>query len=494
MRIQRIKQLSLYGYAAILVGFVLSVVVLTVQLGEYEQVRRDHEVFASSYSALLRMKETTESLLTTHDLDRAREQWQLAVAGFTKALLRLEGVARGGEQRHLDEIRRLWRITLEEIESVRRQLLHPEFQTRRTLSRPLLRRAGESFTRNSSSATYVLLSRLVNAIGFVTQHQSFILEEFDTLRSRQQAEEAAELSRIERLAVIAPAAILTVSLLLAGLVARWMVRVETQLLEKERELERLNRGLRREVEAQVEEIRHRERLLLQQSKLAAMGEMMGNIAHQWRQPLNGLGVLIQDVKEAYEFDELDEAYLERMVEKSTELTRRMSGTIDEFREFFRPDRERAPFEVGEAVRSALRVIEAGLAAERIDVVLEEHDSVVVEGYHNEFAQVVLNLLSNARDSLAARDQGRRRIRVDIERSDEGRARVTVMDNGGGIPDSIIEKVFEPYFTTKFKGEGTGIGLYRAKMVIEQGMGGRLRAENVTPEVGGGCWARFTIEV
>ena len=491
MRIQRIKHLSLYGFAALLGGFVLSIAVLFEQLANYESVRREHEVFSTSFSALLRMKDATESLLTSNDLDATREVWERSVAEFAKQLLRLEGVGLDHEDRYLAEIRRLWVIALNEIELVKRLLLHPEFQTRRTLSRPLLRRTGESFARNASSASYITLSRLANAIGFVTQHQGFMVSEFDRLLTLQRAEEAGKLQRIELLTLVLPASILLVSLALAGMIALWMNRVEGQLLEKERELERLNRTLRHEVEAQVVEIRRQERVLVQQAKLAAMGEMIGNIAHQWRQPLNTLGALIQDVKEAYDYDELDEAYLERTVNQAMGLLRGMSGTIDDFREFFRPDRESKPFQIEEAVSAALQVIDATLSDARIEVELEERWDGEIDGFPREYAQVVLNLLSNAHEALRRRGVGGR-VRIEIEGDAERGSRVSIADNGGGIPEEILPKIFEPYFTTKFKAEGTGIGLYMAKMMIEKNMGGRLTVENI--DIGGERWARFVIEV
>jgi C4-dicarboxylate-specific signal transduction histidine kinase len=252
-------------------------------------------------------------------------------------------------------------------------------------------------------------------------------------------------------------------------------------------LTELNRTLEQRVNEEVAKGREKDLLLMQQSKLAAMGEMIGNIAHQWRQPLNAVGLIIQDLKNTCRFGNLEKEYLNGNVEKAMTIIRHMSMTIDDFRYFYEPEKERFTFKVRDAVAKALFVIDASFNSSGIGIEVEVDDNMSVDGFPNEYAQVLLNLLSNARDVLIERKI--QNPRVIIRGFKEGnKAVVTVRDNGGGIAGDIIGKIFEPYFSTKKDGKGTGIGLSMSKMIIERNIGGKLTASNT--EDG----AEFRIEV
>ncbi|MDA8240448.1 MAG: HAMP domain-containing sensor histidine kinase [Nitrospiraceae bacterium] len=252
-------------------------------------------------------------------------------------------------------------------------------------------------------------------------------------------------------------------------------------------LTELNRTLEQRVNEEVAKGREKDLLLMQQSKFAAMGEMIGNIAHQWRQPLNAVGLIIQDLKSTCLLGSLDKEYLNTSVEKAMTIIRHMSMTIDDFRYFYQPGKERFTFNVGDAVAKALFVINASFSSGGIGIEVDVEDDMSVDGFPNEYAQVLLNLLSNARDVLVERDI--QNPRVMIRGFKEGnKAVVTVRDNGGGIDGDIIDKIFEPYYSTKKEGKGTGIGLSMSKMIIEKNMGGELTAANT--EDG----AEFRIEV
>ena len=236
-----------------------------------------------------------------------------------------------------------------------------------------------------------------------------------------------------------------------------------------------------------EELRTRERLLIQQSRLAAMGEMISNIAHQWRQPLNTLGLIIQRLPHFYDAGKFDGEFLARNTKDAMNLIRHMSATIDDFRDFFSPDRERTIFNVRKAVYQAVSLIDAGFKSLHIDLETRIEGEPTVNGYPSQFAQVILNILFNARDALLERavDKGR----IQIESSWEGvRLVLTIRDNAGGIPGNILDKIFDPYFTTKGPDKGTGIGLFMAKSIIEKSMGGRITACNYKDG------AEFRIEV
>jgi len=237
----------------------------------------------------------------------------------------------------------------------------------------------------------------------------------------------------------------------------------------------------------MEELREKEQLLILQSRQAALGEMIGNIAHQWRQPLNSLGLLIQQIPLYYESGEVNKEFLDNNTKKSMELIRHMSQTIDDFRNFFKPDKEKVEFRIGEEIAKTLSLLEGNLSNKHIRIEVDVKNDPVIYGYPNEFSQVVLNILTNARDALVERKIEDPRVDITIDKEDN-RAFMTISDNAGGIPTEIISQIFAPYFTTKEQGKGTGIGLFMSRTIIEKNMGGLLSVRNV------GTGAEFRIEI
>jgi len=235
------------------------------------------------------------------------------------------------------------------------------------------------------------------------------------------------------------------------------------------------------------ELRKKEQMLLQQSRLAAMGEMINNIAHQWRQPLNTLGLLVQKLPLIYDSVGIDRDYLEENTAKSMRLIQHMSQTINDFRDFFRSDKEIVTFSLDTVVRQAVAFIDQTFSDLKIKIDLDTEENVKVRGYPNEFAQALLNILMNARDALVWNNTADARI-VLRTFEDNGWSVVTVTDNAGGIPEKIIDRVFDPYFTTKGPDKGTGLGLFMSKTIIEKNMTGRLTVRN------NGNGAEFRIEV
>ena len=245
----------------------------------------------------------------------------------------------------------------------------------------------------------------------------------------------------------------------------------TGLKRLQYDLEKLNAELEEKVREQVDSIREKEQMLLHQNKLAAMGEMIGAIAHQWRQPLNVLNIHIQNLDDDFEEGLIDRAFIDRFIETNSEIIRFMSRTIDEFRNFYRIDKVRECFFVKEAIEKTVAMQEARLRSQNIICRVRGED-FCISGYRHEFQQVILNLLNNAADALARAQVTYGKIEIVLEEMT-----VRISDNAGGIDPSIIDRIFEPYFTTKEEGEGTGIGLYMSKMIIERHMGGLLRVEN-----------------
>lgn len=266
--------------------------------------------------------------------------------------------------------------------------------------------------------------------------------------------------------------------------------LELRVAERTRELEKTLQDLQVETVERiqaVEILREKEQMLIQQSRQAAMGEMIGNIAHQWRQPLNTLGLFTQRLGLFYGTPRFNKEFLDSSTAKSMEIIQHMSKTIDDFRDYFKPEKDKSNFYVIEAIKSTLSLLESNFHNPKIAIDFVEHDNPVINGYQNEFAQVFLNILNNARDAVIERGVSDPRITITIC-SEDNRAVVTVTDNAGGIPEEVINKVFDPYFTTKGPQAGTGIGLFMSKTIIEKNMGGRLTVRNTD------TGAEFKIEV
>jgi PAS domain S-box-containing protein len=254
-------------------------------------------------------------------------------------------------------------------------------------------------------------------------------------------------------------------------------RVQAALAARQEEISALNRDLALRVREATEKNRQKDMLLLNRTRLAAMGEMIGNIAHQWRQPLNALSIVLANMRFEFEAScgEEGEA-LAAAHRQAGEILRKMSATIDDFRDFFRPDKERKAFDVATAIGDALLLVKANLAQHGIALRVTARKNPRVMGFPGEFSQVALNLVGNARDAILAsgvRD-GVISIRL-MER--HGQAVIHVRDNGGGIPEADLPRVFDPYFTTKSDNGGTGLGLYMSKTIIEEHMRGSLTAAN-----------------
>ncbi|MBF0556421.1 MAG: PAS domain-containing sensor histidine kinase [Nitrospirae bacterium] len=252
-----------------------------------------------------------------------------------------------------------------------------------------------------------------------------------------------------------------------------------QLRMSQQMMEEVAQNLENMVNEEIRSKLKREQILVQQSKLATMGEMIVVIAHQWKQPLNVISLIVQDMEDAYEYEGLDREYIKRAVKSVMEQVGFMTRTIDDFRDFLRPSKEKVKFSIIKAIEEILFMNEALLKRNDIIVSLDKDslpDNYEITGYPNEFKHVILNLVNNSRDAiLSLNKQGR--ISICLTKKDEKMA-ITISDNGGGIPPEIIEKIFDPYFTTKPEQEGTGIGLYMSRTIIESRMGGKLTVRNI----------------
>ncbi|MEI6703702.1 MAG: CHASE domain-containing protein [Deltaproteobacteria bacterium] len=252
-------------------------------------------------------------------------------------------------------------------------------------------------------------------------------------------------------------------------------RTQEELAVKQMQLEAVNSSLQERINEAIAELRQKDQLMISQSRQAAMGEMIGNIAHQWRQPLNALAMVLGNIQLAYQYNDLTAGYLQVTVDNGNRLIQKMSTTINDFRNFFVPDKEMVSFSAREQISHAVALVEAGLASHNITIQLEVDQDIMLTGFPNEYSQVLLNLLSNSREAI--KDSGALEGHITIRLYEfDGQGFVSVGDNGGGIADDVIDKVFEPYFSTKQM--GTGIGLYMSKMIIERSMNGTIEAHNI----------------
>ncbi len=257
------------------------------------------------------------------------------------------------------------------------------------------------------------------------------------------------------------------------------VELECEIAERQKAqeaLELLNTNLEERIEASVAVMRKKDELLIHQTRLAAMGELLTNIAHQWRQPLNNVAVCIQSIQFLYSLKELTDEEMTAQTNLIMDNLKFMSNTIDDFRNFFRKDKEKQEFALDEVVRQCLNLIRPSLEAKKINVQINGNSTVHATGYPSEYAQALINILYNARDILMDREIKDPRIIITVH-SDDGRSRVTVQDNAGGINPELLPQLFDPYFTTKGPATGTGIGLYMARTLIERNMGGIISAAN-----------------
>lgn len=253
------------------------------------------------------------------------------------------------------------------------------------------------------------------------------------------------------------------------------------------ELEEHNKELEKRVQEEVAKNREKDKLMFQQSKLASMGEMLGNISHQWRQPLMEMSSLFLPIEAKINMDiEIEKEELLESIKKLNDITKYMSSTIDDFKNFFASDKEKIHFQVLEQINSTINIISGSLKVHEIklDIILQKNP--ILLGFKNEYSQVLINIINNARDVLIQRNIENPKINILI--TEENNNVITIIeDNAKGITINPIEKVFDPFFTFE-KINGSGIGLFMSKLIVENNMNGKLEVKN------GKEGAVFTIKI
>jgi signal transduction histidine kinase len=236
-----------------------------------------------------------------------------------------------------------------------------------------------------------------------------------------------------------------------------------------------NRVLALKVDEKVDELRNKDKMLLQNSKLATMGEMISMIAHQWKQPLAGQRAILGSIKMKQRLKKLDEEFLNSSLKNVDELALYMSATIDDFADFFKPTKVKRVVKISDCINDSIKIIDGSLKNNSINIVKNIKDDISLEIYDREFRQLLINIVNNAKDALIDNKVENRTVTIDLF-YENSCAVLTIADNAGGIPKDIIENIFEPYFSTKSK-NGTGLGLYMSKIICEEHLGGFITVAN-----------------
>ncbi len=224
-------------------------------------------------------------------------------------------------------------------------------------------------------------------------------------------------------------------------------------------------------------VKKKDKLLIRQAKLASIGEMLEHIAHQWKQPLAQINSIVINIESDFEDGRLNKDTLEKELNHIENLTLFMSETIESFRNYLHPDKEKTLFSIKSAIDETMLLIEPLLKHKKIEVITEIKSDTKIKGYKKEFVQTLLVLLNNAKDALIENEIREPFIKITVDKKDD-KSIIRVQDDGGGIDEKIIDKIFDPYFTTKQKSKGTGHGLSMAKMIIEESFGGKIGVKNI----------------
>ena len=226
----------------------------------------------------------------------------------------------------------------------------------------------------------------------------------------------------------------------------------------------------------ITEMKIKDNLLYQQSRMAAMGEMLENIAHQWRQPLSVISTASSGVKAQIDFDMIKIEEISDSMNHINNSVQHLSQTIDDFRDFFKPDKVKNEFHMNTIVEKTFKLIKSQFKTANI-ILVKNIEEISFFGLENELIQVLINVLNNARDELVNKEKDERLLFIDITKENKN-VKISIKDNAGGISKNIINDIFKSHFTTKQESNGTGVGLYMSKTIIEEHMHGSIHVDNV----------------
>lgn len=253
--------------------------------------------------------------------------------------------------------------------------------------------------------------------------------------------------------------------------------LEMRVQEQTKQLKELNQTLEQRVKSEIEKNKQKQKILFWQSRMASLGQMLANIAHQWRQPLTELNLALFNVKKSASNQEFDE--LEKYYKDSKEIIANMSQTIDDFSNFFNPNKEKQKFNLKNSIDESLNITRKLIQKENINI-KKEYIDLEVFGVSNEFSQVIINFLQNSAHAFNKKNIENKEIVITIKQvtiESQEFAQVTFSDNARGVDENTLDKIFEPYFTTKHQSNGTGLGLFMSKLIIEKSLNGTMFAKN-----------------
>lgn len=245
--------------------------------------------------------------------------------------------------------------------------------------------------------------------------------------------------------------------------------------------------LKKQVTKQISELRNKDTIILQQSKHAAMGELIANIAHQWRQPLANLNGLILNFDYYNENNKLNKETISNYLNQIEELSLHMSNTIEDFSNFFSPQKEKKIFKINTMIEDIKNLLKFSFIKNNIKLLILEDKDITIETYYAELLQILLIIINNSKDAFIQNNIQNPQILINVEESTENII-IKIEDNAGGIPFEIVDRIFEPYFTTKDKFHGTGLGLHIVKTLLENSLNGNIEVVNIKKG------AKFTIKL
>ena len=255
------------------------------------------------------------------------------------------------------------------------------------------------------------------------------------------------------------------------------IELEQRVKEQTQELQELNKTLESRVKEEIKKNEEKQKILFMQSRFASLGQMIANIAHQWRQPLAQLNLTIFNMRKLSLQGRPKE--MEIYYKKSKKLTKNMSTTIEDFSNFFNPNKPKKAFYISNAIDDAIHILEREL--QEIDLELNtKFKKAQVTGVSNELTQVIINLLQNSKDAFKINKIVNPKININISKifiKNRNFAKISFIDNAGGVAKKNLEKIFEPYFSTKHPNMGIGIGLFMSRMIIQKSLSGIMDVEN-----------------
>jgi len=249
-----------------------------------------------------------------------------------------------------------------------------------------------------------------------------------------------------------------------------------QMMELNEELDRHKNDLEWMVQAEIQKRQEKEKMLLQQAKLASMGEMMDAVAHQWKQPISTISMQVEMMGCDFEDGEVDGTYIKDFQEQVNTQIEHMTSTLNEFRSFFRPSKDIVDFDVLSMVNKVLTLVKDEFMKNTIEIEVNSEETVRFNGVENELKHLLINLLNNAKDAFVQNNTKHRKIIINIYKDDMNKS-IEVIDNAGGIPLEIVDDMFQANITTKDKMGGTGIGLYMSSQIAQKNAG-TLSATNI----------------